>query len=171
MVVSRTFKVLIAEDDLEDQMLTGDAFENEGKITIQVEFVLDGVELMQRLDEMALTPVEEEGGLPDLVIVDLKMPRMGGFEALQAIKLDKRIRMLPVIVMSVSNAPENIEEAFDQGASGFICKPVTYEELKEKLFDLAHYWTNVTMLPIRGKVAGSDHVVESRAILRNLARN
>lgn len=159
---NREFKILVAEDDPEDQILTSDALDVESDETMHVDFVLDGEELLAHLHAQLDHSNTDRVGLPDLIVVDLFMPGMGGFDALRAIKSNPEFRSIPVIIMSVSDAPGDVLAAYDRGAAGFITKPPTYEELRTKLQILWRYWTEVMILADRENkpapvIAGETH--------------
>ena len=84
---------------------------------------------------------------PDLILLDLNMPRKDGREALREIKADSRLRSIPIMVLSVSEAEENILRSYDIGAAGYITKPGTLEGLVEIFRVLGRYWFEMVELP------------------------
>ena len=138
--------ILMAEDDPEDRMLTQDAFQ-ESRLANDLRFVEDGEELMDYLyrrgkfSDPALSP------RPGLILLDLNMPRKDGREALAEIKADPDLRSIPVVVLTVSKAEEDIVRSYDLGANSYITKPVTFERLVAVLKTLNTYWLEIVELP------------------------
>ncbi len=85
--------------------------------------------------------------LPGMILLDLNMPRKDGREALQEIKADPRLRLIPVVVLTTSKAEEDIFRAYDLGVNSFIVKPVTFESLVDITLTLSKYWFEVVELP------------------------
>lgn len=138
-----TLSILVAEDDADDRVLLSDAFAESG-VEVSIEFVADGVELMARLAERDLAADEV---LPDLVLLDLNMPRMDGREALRAIRDSERLRHLPAIILTTSNAELDIRLSYQLGANSYVTKPRRFEELITVLRSLERYWMDIVQLP------------------------
>ena len=136
----RKFRILVAEDDPDDRSLTSEALELEQDAYLSIDFVQDGMELIDHLDKAAHSR-------PDLIIVDLNMPCLSGFDTLKVIKANPSYNSIPVIVMSISHAAGDVSVAYDLGAAGYIGKPDSYDELKSRLQILSRYWTEVIILP------------------------
>jgi two-component system, chemotaxis family, response regulator Rcp1 len=83
---------------------------------------------------------------PDVVLLDLNLPRMDGREVLQAIKNDPKLQRIPVIVMTSSKAEIDIVKTYDLGANGYIVKPVTFERLQEIVASIETFWFSVVVL-------------------------
>jgi len=131
--------LIFAEDDNEDWILVEDTLK-ECEDQCSVERVEDGEELLARLED-------DTKPTPSLVMLDLKMPRMDGSEALQAIRASKRLRHIPVVIMTTSRTEADIFSAYSKGANSYVLKPVTFEAMKEVLKELHHYWLSVVALP------------------------
>ncbi|ADP84523.1 response regulator [Pseudofrankia inefficax] len=112
---SRPYTVLLAEDDPGDALLVEEAFEIRG-LGQNVQVVGDGVEAMAYLRDPARPR-------PDLIILDLNMPRMDGRETLAAIKSDPALRAIPVVVLTTSDAPDDLMAAYGLHANAYVCKP------------------------------------------------
>ena len=138
--------ILMADDDEDDRLLARDALA-ESRLHNDLRFVCDGVELMQYLRregpfaDPALSP------RPGVILLDLNMPRKDGREALEEIKADPDLRRVPVVVMTTSQAEEDIARSYDLGASSFITKPVTFEGLVRVMRGLGTYWFEIVQLP------------------------
>ena len=89
----------------------------------------------------------ENAVLPSLILLDLNMPRKSGFEALQEIKSDPKLRRIPVVILTTSKAEEDIVRSYDLGVNSFIVKPVTFEALVETVRELGKYWFQIVELP------------------------
>ena len=90
-----------------------------------------------------------ETALPNLILLDLNMPKKDGREALQEIKADRYLRRIPVVVLTTSQAEEDIEQSYDLGVSSFITKPVTFELLVQLMKTLGEYWFEIVELPMK----------------------
>ena len=141
-----TFKILIAEDDADDRFLIEDAFA-ECKLEQQIEFVVDGVELMDYLNRTGAYEVLAHEPLPNLILLDLNMPRKDGKTALKEIKSSPELCRIPVIILTTSKAQEDIIKTYGSGVNSFITKPVTFEKSVEVIDTLTHYWEDIVSLP------------------------
>lgn len=115
--------ILLADDDEDDRLFFKDAF-NEIKIQTKVSFVHDGLQLMQYL-------IHPETILPDILFLDLNMPKKTGQECLIEIKKNERFKDLIIAIYSTSSSEEDIEETFIQGANIYIKKPSDFNSLKK----------------------------------------
>lgn len=133
--------LLIVEDDPEDRMMLSKALNDVG-FEGEVEFCEDGRELIERI---------RSGGeaLPSLVLLDLEMPRMGGLEALSALRGERGEKSLPVIVVTSSTLPSDVKSAYELGANAYIRKPGRMAELREVMKTLTEFWFNIVTLPRR----------------------
>jgi CheY-like chemotaxis protein len=135
--------ILMADDDEDDRDLAQDAFREAG-LAGQIRFVLDGQELVDDLRRHANSAHPER---PDIVLLDLNMPRKDGREALAEIRGDESLRGIPVVVLTTSKDEEEIRRSYRLGANSFIAKPVTHAELVDVMRELATYWFDVVELP------------------------
>ena len=138
--------VLVAEDDPDDRDLTREAFAAT-RAAGDLRFVEDGQELLDYLYRRGPYAAEGVAPHPDLLLLDLNMPRLDGREALRQIKSDPDLRRLRVVVLTTSRAPEDILAAYDISASSYIAKPTSYRHLLQVVESLAHYWLEVVELP------------------------
>ena len=127
-VPDRPFTVLIADDDPDDRMLLQDAWD-ETDPAHRLRFVQDGEELMEELQSCDGAGVEGRPAAPDLIILDLNMPRKDGREALREIKADRRLRRIPVVILTTDRKPANLDRAVMSGATGWVLKPYEPERL------------------------------------------
>jgi CheY-like chemotaxis protein len=135
--------IVMAEDDPDDRMLTRRALKK-SRLVNTLDTVGDGEELMDYLYQRGeYTDV----GRPGLILLDLNMPRMDGREALQRIKSDATLRRIPVIVLTTSEAEQDIIESYDLGVNAYVTKPVTFDELVSALQALGEFWFEIVKLP------------------------
>jgi CheY-like chemotaxis protein len=140
--------ILMADDDEEDQMFAQDAFEESG-LPHDLRFVDDGEALVTYLNSCIGTP-KPNTPLPDLILLDLNMPKKDGREALREIKANPHLRHIPVVVLTTSSLDSDIYRSYDIGANSYITKPVTFESLVDILNTLGKYWFSVVQLPREG---------------------
>lgn len=144
---------LMADDDPDDRLLIKEAFE-ESLISNSIYFVEDGVQLMDYLRKQDKFAPPAEAPTPDLILLDLNMPRKDGREALAEIKSDPHLRYIPVVVLTTSKAEEDIMRSYDIGAASYITKPVTFDGLVESIRGLGQYWVQIVRLPSIEKTKG-----------------
>ena len=135
--------ILMAEDDADDRLLAKDALVECG-IAGDLQFVENGEELLDYLQHRGKY---SQSPRPGLILLDLNMPRKDGREALHEIKTNPRLRRIPVIVLTTSNADSDIDRAYELGANSFISKPVTFDSLVSIMRVIAQYWLATTELP------------------------
>ncbi len=122
----RALRVLLVEDDEDHVFLIRRALTDLEDVAVTVEVVGDGEQATERLARSRYEP----GGRPQLVLLDLKMPRMDGLEVLRRVRADEAARGLPVVVLTSSERQEDREEALRLGASWFLCKPTDGRRLR-----------------------------------------
>lgn len=140
----RSNRILIADDNPDDCLLIEEAFKESGH-SFDLAFVHDGIELeqyLQRDNYSDLTSTQR----PDLILLDLNMPRKSGFDVLTEIKADPNLRSIPVVVLTISSADEDILRTYELGGSGFIIKPNLISEMVEVVEALNQYWFEVVEL-------------------------
>jgi len=138
--------ILMADDDEDDRMLTREAF-RECRLANELRFVEDGEELMAYLRREGSYGNGAEAPRPGLILLDLNMPRKDGREALREIKSTPGLRHIPVVVLTTSQAEEDIVRTYDLGVSSFIAKPVDFESMVEVVKILGQYWFEIVELP------------------------
>jgi CheY-like chemotaxis protein len=133
------FPILVVEDQEADFILLKRAFERV-KVTNPIQWARDGYEALDYLQGKAKYADRSKFPLPDLLIVDLKMPRMSGFELLDYIHNNPDFRVIPTIVMSASKQDADLKKAYDLGASTFFVKPTDFSTLVDLVKRLYDYW-------------------------------
>jgi CheY-like chemotaxis protein len=135
--------ILLIEDDKDDARLMQEAFRDvQSPNTLQV--LEDGEKAVSYLRPLGPVSKNEK---PDLILLDLNLPKLDGFEVLSAIKEDPALSMIPVIVMSTSNSPKDIRESYLRRANSYIVKPLNLNELVEIAHSIEDYWLVRVSLP------------------------
>jgi CheY-like chemotaxis protein len=135
--------VLLVEDDPGDVLMTQEAFEHH-KLRNQLHVVPDGVEalaFLRREGEHADAP------RPGLVLLDLNLPRKDGREVLQEVKADESLRSIPIVVLTTSQAEEDILRSYDLHANAYVAKPVDFERFIEVIRQIDDFFVSVVKLP------------------------
>ncbi len=132
--------ILLVEDNPGDVGLIREAF---ATCDVAVEFSIasDGLEALARL--------KVNNGRPDLILLDLNLPRMDGRELLEKLKADPDLRRIPVVVLTSSNAPRDIARAYDLHANCYLVKPSEFSEIEEVARRLTEFWLETVRLPDR----------------------
>ena len=138
--------VIIAEDDPDDRLLIRDALK-QSIPRAQVSFVADGAEMLDYLYHRGEYHDSQTMPLPDLVLLDLNMPKKGGMEVLKEIKQEKSLRSIPAVVLTTSQSPEQVAQSYELGGNGYIVKPASYKELVDLMRNLGEYWFETVRLP------------------------
>jgi CheY-like chemotaxis protein len=146
MKTPKPITILVADDDPDDRHLTKEAF-HEAKLANDLRFVEDGVELLDYLNRRGKYTDPESSPRPGIILLDLNMPRMDGREALTELKLDPRFKTIRVVIMTTSNADEDIARSYAQSAASYITKPITFDALVEVIRAFGKYWLEIVELP------------------------
>ena len=140
---NRAVRILLVEDNYGDVLLTKHAFAK-AKIANEITVARDGEEAMAMLHhEGAYTAMP----LPDLVLLDLNLPKMDGKEVLAAIKSDDRLRHLPVIILSSSRAEQDVAKSYDLNANSYLIKPIDLENFYGVVQAIESFWINLVVSP------------------------
>ena len=144
----RPIPILMADDDADDRLMAKDAME-ECRVANDLHFVEDGEELMDYLHRRGMYEDARSSPRPGLILLDLNMPRKNGREALKEIKNDPNLRGIPVVILTTSQAEEDIARSYDMGANSYITKPVTFDGLVDVMKSLKRYWFEIVAVPPR----------------------
>lgn len=142
---SKVIEVLLVEDDPGDVLMTREAFED-NKVANRLSVVQDGVsalEFLRKEGEHAGVPT------PDLVLLDLNLPRMDGREVLEAMKNDAALRSIPVVVLTTSEAEEDVVRSYALHANAYVTKPVDFDRFIEVVRQIDEFFLEVVRLPQR----------------------
>ena len=148
--------ILMADDDGEDCVLVGDALRETGR-PCDLHFVRNGEELCDYLRHEGEYKDARNAPLPDLILLDLKMPRKDGRQTLQELKSDPQWRRIPVIALTTSTANDDVTFCYDMGVNSYVTKPATYRELVRIVETLTKYWFEVVQLPPKSHHGGNTH--------------
>jgi two-component system, chemotaxis family, response regulator Rcp1 len=135
--------ILMVEDDPADVRLTREALKNK-KVLTTMETVPDGVEAMAYLRRQGAYADKPR---PDMILLDLNMPRMDGREVLAELQKDSKLRRIPVIVLTTSEGEEDILCAYDMNANCYITKPVDWKQFIRVVELIEDFWLTVVRLP------------------------
>jgi CheY-like chemotaxis protein len=138
--------ILMADDDADDRRLTKEALE-ESRLANSLRFVENGEELLHYLRHQGQFANPEDSPRPGLILLDLNMPKFDGRWALNEIKQDPELRQIPVVILTTSEADEDVYRSYDLGVNSYIVKPVTFEALVDILQTLEKYWFEIVELP------------------------
>ena len=138
-------EVLLIEDDPGDVLMTREAFE-ENKVANRLTVMSDGVAAMSYLRQEG---VHADAPTPDLVLLDLNLPRMDGREVLAAMKSDEVLRRIPVVVLTTSEAEEDVLRSYYLHANAYVTKPVDFERFIDVVRQIDDFFVSVVRLPNR----------------------
>jgi CheY-like chemotaxis protein len=139
----RPIEVLLVEDDEGDVLMTREALD-EGKVFNRLSVVGDGVEAiayLRREDPYA------EVTRPDLVLLDLNLPKRDGRQVLEEVKADPELRRIPVVVLTTSEADEDVLRSYDLHANAYVTKPVDFDRFVEVIRQIDEFFISIVRLP------------------------
>ena len=139
----REVEILLVEDNPGDIRLTKEALK-ESKIAINLHVVMDGVEAMSFLHREGKYTYAPR---VDLILLDLNLPKKDGREVLKEIKTDDNLKRIPVVILTVSGAEEDILKTYDLHANCYVTKPVDFEEFMKVVRTLEDFWLTIVKLP------------------------
>ena len=137
----RPLNLLLADDSPSDLLLIEMALDSTG-LPYELQTALDGLEVMEALQDRL-----RASHLPDFLLLDLNMPRMGSLEVLDVLKVDEDLRSIPVIVLTTSRAENDIWRSYDLHANAYIPKPVSVSEFVDVIRSLGNFWFTKAALP------------------------
>lgn len=140
--MNRNASILICDDDEDDLYLVKSIF-NDTKFSNQTIYLKNGEELLEYLNK------SKKDISVGLILLDLNMPKIDGREALKIIKSNPELRRIPVVILTTSNAPQDIEMCYTLGANCFMTKPSSYEGLNDAIKTLSKFWLELSYLPIK----------------------
>jgi CheY-like chemotaxis protein len=135
--------VLMVDDNDDDVLMIREAME-EAKVIHLVQTVSDGEQALGYLRRLG--PFQN-AIRPDLILLDINMPKKSGFEVLQEMKTDRELCIIPVVMLTTSLRDEDIARSYAKGASSYLAKPTSFQDLQQLVNQFASYWTSVSRLP------------------------
>lgn len=139
----KRFSILVVEDNPDDIVFIQEALGESG-FDISLEIVRDGNEAYSFLNFGASDPVK---ALPDLIFLDLNLPRKSGLEFLEEMRAENRFRLIPVVVLTTSKAEDDIRKSYTHYANSYIVKPIDLNDFIMLIKQVTAFWFNVAVLP------------------------
>lgn len=137
----RPVRILLVEDNEDDIVLAMNAFE-EARLCNVIHVCRDGEEALAYLKQHP-----GQTSAPDLILLDINMPKMDGLQLLKLLKSDPLLRRIPVVMLTSSSREEDIVRSYDHGACSYVSKPVSFEEFRNVIQKFSLYWALVVKLP------------------------
>ena len=141
----RPIEILLVEDNAGDVRLTTEAL-HEGHVANNLSVAKDGAEALAMLRR---EPPYGDAPRPDLVLLDLNLPKMDGRQVLAAIKNDPELRRIPVVVLTTSKAEEDVLRSYDLHANSYITKPVDFDQFLAVVQSIESFWLTIVTLPAK----------------------
>jgi len=138
-------RILSVEDNPADKRLISEILRM-SRLPSQVEFVTDG---MEALEYLYARGKYRDRRIPDLILLDLTLPRVDGHEVLRTIKTDEKLRRIPVLVLTGSKSHRDVQLSYELHANTYIVKPFDLDELTEVMRGIEDYWLKIAQLPTR----------------------
>jgi len=141
--------ILLVEDNPDDEVLALRALKK-NHILDEVIVVHDGVEALDYLFGTGTYAYRDTAIMPQLILLDLKLPRMDGLEVLQQIRANERTKLLPVVILTSSNEEKDLFDGYNLGANSYIRKPVDFTQFTQAIQQLKSYWLVLNESPPNG---------------------
>lgn len=139
--------ILLAEDNQDDVDLTIRALKKNGLMN-EVVIARDGAEVLDLL--FGRGDYAEDGTvMPDLILLDIRLPKLSGLEVLKELRRDERTRLLPVVMLTSSNEEQDLVDSYSHGANSYVQKPVSFDDFSEAVRQLGVYWLVLNKAPWR----------------------
>ena len=143
MKKTRPVNILLREDNPGDVRLAQEAFK-EGMLEVHLDVVMDGVEAIHYLNQRV---PYQHSNRPDLILLDLNLPKKDGREVLSEIKEDPYLRSIPVVILTTSNAEQDVLQSYNLHVNCYINKPVDFNRFFEIIKRIEDFWLNTAILP------------------------
>ena len=137
---------MLVEDNSDDELLTLRAFKK-NNISNEIVIARDGVEALDYLFATGPYSGRNPKNLPQIILLDLKLPKVNGIEVLQKIRADKRTKNIPVVVLTSSREDPDIQKCYDLGVNSYVVKPVEFDAFQKAISGLGLYWMIVNHQP------------------------
>jgi two-component system, chemotaxis family, response regulator Rcp1 len=145
LAMAKPIEILLIEDSPSDVALTIEALKT-GRIGNNLNRVADGVEAMEYLRQQGRFA---QSPRPDLIMLDLNLPKKDGREVLRELKNDPSLKFIPIIVLTTSRADKDVLQSYELNANCYITKPVDFQQFIDVIKSIEHFWLSVVTLPHR----------------------
>jgi len=142
--MQRKVHILLVEDNEDHVFLTRKAMLVANGDSIELHVAMDGQEA---LDFVFRRGAYANAPRPDLILLDINLPKKDGFQVLRELKESKDYKIIPVTMLTSSDTSSDVNRSYELGANAYVCKPTTFEEFTEKLKGIPLFWSKVTALP------------------------
>ncbi len=132
-------KILLVEDNVDDIDLTLRAF-HKSKLANEIVVISDGAEALDYVFSRGKYSAKTPEPLPGLILLDINLPKMNGFEILDQMRSNPKTKYIPVVILSSSNEENDIAKSYESGANSYVKKPVNFKEFMEAVNKLGQYW-------------------------------
>lgn len=139
-------RILLVEDNPDDELLTMRALEK-GNILNEAVVVRDGAEALDYLHGTGTYTGRDSSDVPQVILLDLKLPKVDGLEVLRQLRADERTRLLPVVILTSSDEERDIVESYSLGGNSYVRKPVDFDQFGEAVRHLGLYWLLLNQVP------------------------
>jgi CheY-like chemotaxis protein len=147
MTDTQMIEILIVDDDEGDTFLTQEAL-RDAKVANSLHVVHDGVEALEFMEKAGRY---SDAPTPDLVLLDINMPRMNGYEVLSWMRKTSDYKLTPVVILTTSSAEHDVMKSYEESANCYITKPVDLEQFHKVVSAIDSFWTGVVKLPPKPK--------------------
>lgn len=144
--MEKAVRILLVEDDPSHRLLIRKNLENHG-VSNQISEVEDGQEALDYIYGVDMYADRKKYPMPDIVILDIKMPRVDGFGVLEKLKSDPKMKSIPVIMLTTSSRDEEVAKGYKYGANAYVTKPLDFADFAKKLHDLKMFWVLTAEIP------------------------
>ncbi|MCD4653306.1 response regulator [bacterium] len=141
--ISKLDIILLVEDDPDHAELIIKALKRDGHLLNEIKWVQNGQGAIDYLTQTGKYNTEN-APRPGLVLLDIKLPRKNGFQVLQEIKSDDKLKTFPVVMLTTTSVSDDVEKALKLGANDYIVKPVRFQEFVDKVKGVGHYWAFIS---------------------------
>jgi len=138
--------ILLVEDNPDDEFLAMRAFQKNNMTDVMV--VRDGQEAVEYLFEQGAFDGRDTSIMPQVIFLDLKLPKLDGVDVLKRIRKNEKTHMIPVVMLTSSNEESDIANCYENGANSFICKPVNFKEFVEASKQMGTYWLSLNVTSV-----------------------
>ncbi len=140
--------ILLVEDNEDHAELVQRSFE-ENRVANQIYWVKDGEEALDYLFHRGAYTDKANSPCPNLILLDLRLPKVDGIEVLQTIKSDQKLKLIPVVVLTSSESELDVCKVYDSHANSYLVKPIDFEKFTTLMHDLGFYWLGWNVNPLR----------------------